>query len=369
MNASFWRDRRVFVTGHTGFKGSWLCLILERLGAKVFGFALAPPTSPSLFALAGIDERICSFDGDVRRFTELRAAMRGCAPEIVIHLAAQPTVRQSYADPVTTYATNVMGTVHLLASVRETATARAVINVTSDKCYHNDGGRANFSEDAALGGRDPYSNSKACSELVTEAFRKSYFDSRTSHVAVATARAGNVIGGGDWAADRLIPDAIRACIAGKPVAIRNPAAVRPWQHVLEPLIGYLSLAERLWHGGAEFAEGWNFGPDQDDATPVHAIVDRVTEMWGNGASWHFSDGEHLHEANCLRLDCTKARGRLGWRPRTDLDLALRWTVDWYKRWSAGDDAGELCHEQIDRFLSHDMGEKWICPSAGFAKAG
>ncbi len=369
MDVSFWRGKRVFITGHTGFKGSWLCLLLERLGAKVFGYSLGPPTSPCLFELARVEETICSFEGDVRRFNELRAAVRGCAPEIVIHLAAQPTVRQSYADPVTTYATNVIGTVNLLASIREVPSARAVIVVTSDKCYRNDSAGTNFAEDDDLGGRDPYSNSKACAEFVTEAFRESYFKSPGSTVAVASARAGNVIGGGDWAADRLIPDAIRSWQAGQPVTIRYPMAVRPWQHVLEPLDGYLSLAEALCRGGAEFAEAWNFGPRPDEATPVHAVIDRVARLWGEEASWDVSAGDHPHEASSLRLDCTKAEGRLGWRPRTDLDLALVWTVDWYKHWAAGGDARELCGEQVDCFLGMDGGKQWTRPSAVFAKAG
>jgi CDP-glucose 4,6-dehydratase len=369
MDVSFWRGKRVFVTGHTGFKGSWLCLLLERLGAKLFGYSLGPPTNPCLFELAGIEEMICSFEGDVRRFKELRAAVRGSAPEIVIHLAAQPLVRESYSDPVTTYATNVLGTANLLASVRETTSVRAVVIVTSDKCYRNDGAGSSFAEDDDLGGHDPYSNSKACAELVTESFRASYFSSSTSRVAVATARAGNVIGGGDWAADRLIPDAIRSWRAGQPIAIRYPMAVRPWQHVLEPLAGYLTLAEALWRDGHEFGAAWNFGPGPDDSKPVHAIIDRVAALWGAGASWQGSGGEHPHEASCLRLDCTKAERRLGWRPRTDLDLALTWTVDWYKRWAAGGDARKLCLEQIDRFLSQDAGEQWTRPSAVFAKAG
>jgi CDP-glucose 4,6-dehydratase len=388
MDVSFWRGKRVFVTGHTGFKGSWLCLLLERLGANVYGYSLGPPTIPSLFVLANVEERICSFEGDVRRFKELRAAVRGSAPEVVIHLAAQPTVRQSYADPVTTYATNVIGTVNLLASVREAPSVRAVVVVTSDKCYRNDGTGAGFAEGDALGGHDPYSNSKACAELVTEAFRASYFcvpsdagqggqspfspkapKKGTVPCAIATARAGNVIGGGDWAADRLIPDAIRSWCDGRPITIRYPAAVRPWQHVLEPLDGYLSLAEALCRDGHEFTEAWNFGPRPDDAKPVHAVIDRVAALWGEEASWNVSADDHPHEASCLRLDCTKAESRLGWRPRTDLDLALVWTVDWYKRWAAGGDARELCGEQIDRFLTQESGEQWTRPLAAFAKAG
>ncbi len=369
MDVSFWQGKRVFITGHTGFKGSWLCLLLERLGAKVFGYSLGPPTNPCLFELAKVEETIGSFEGDVRRFNELRALIRGSAPEIVIHLAAQPTVRQSYADPVTTYATNVIGTVNLLASVREAASVRAVVIVTSDKCYRNDEAGTSFAEDDDLGGRDPYSNSKACAELAVEAFRASYFNSATSHVAVASARAGNVIGGGDWAANRLIPDAVRSWQAGRPITVRYPAAVRPWQHVLEPLHGYLSLAEALCRDGHEFAEAWNFGPRPDDAKLVHSVIDRAATLWGEEASWDVSAGEHPHEASCLRLDCTKAERRLGWRPRTDLDLALAWTVDWYKRWAAGGDARELCGEQIDRFLSQDAGEQWTRPSAVFAKAG
>ncbi len=369
MQKSFWHGKRVFVTGHTGFKGSWLCLLLNRLGATVYGYALAPSTDPNLFTLARVGELVSSTQGDVRDIGHLREALHQSAPEIVIHLAAQPIVRASYLDPASTYATNVMGTVNVLEGVRQIDSVRVVVNVTSDKCYRNDASGTRFTEHDSLGGDDPYSSSKACSELVTEAFRRSYFGSPGSRVALATARAGNVIGGGDWAPDRLIPDAIRSLVSRDTVEIRNPAAVRPWQFVLEPLEGYLLLAERLWQQGPEFAESWNFGPDDEDAMPVHAVISRLTELWGHGASWRFNGGDHPHEANCLRLNCDKARARLGWRPRTNLDDALRWTVEWYKHWAAGADVLELCDEQIERFRHQEPAALCERPSAGFAKAG
>ena len=363
MDSKFWRGKRVFVTGHTGFKGSWLCLLLQELGADVRGFALPPPTEPSLFQLARIDELVKSTAGDVRDLGSLTASLRANAPEIVIHMAAQPLVRASYRDPTTTFATNVMGTVNLLESVRQAGGVRVVVNVTSDKCYRNVETHGSYHEDLPMGGHDPYSSSKGCAELVTDAFRCSYFSALAvpdAPVALASARAGNVIGGGDWAADRLIPDIVRCCAQGKQVEIRNPAAVRPWQHVLEPLSGYLLLAEKLWASPQEFAQGWNFGPLEHDAQPVQAVVQQITAMWSEGASWRLSTERHPHEAKLLKLDCTKAHAKLGWRPRTDLKTALRWTVEWYKSQARGAEARGLSQRQIREFMSaagecrHDM---------------
>ncbi|MBU1775020.1 MAG: CDP-glucose 4,6-dehydratase, partial [Gammaproteobacteria bacterium] len=299
VNATFWRGKKVFMTGHTGFKGGWLSLWLQSMGAQVTGFALLPPTIPSLFEVADVAQGMTSIIGDIREAESLAKAVREAAPEIVIHMAAQPLVRYSYANPVETYSTNVMGTVHLLEAVRQTPSVRAVVNVTSDKCYDNKEWVWGYRENEAMGGFDPYSNSKGCAELVASAYRNSFFNPEKYHehkVALASVRAGNVIGGGDWAADRLIPDILRAISDNKPVVIRSPHAIRPWQHVLEPLSGYLLLAEKLYEQGIAYAEGWNFGPNDEDAKPVQWIVERLTEQWGDGASWLLDGGEHPHEA-------------------------------------------------------------------------
>jgi CDP-glucose 4,6-dehydratase len=349
MEASFWRGRRVFLTGHTGFKGSWLSLWLQHLGAELTGFALEPPTTPSLFEVARVAQGMISIIGDIRDAESLSRAMRQARPEVVIHMAAQPLVRYSYAHPVETYATNVMGTVHLLEAVRAADTARAVVIVTSDKCYENREWVWGYRENESMGGFDPYSNSKGCAELVTSAYRSSYFNPDTygEHgVAVASARAGNVIGGGDWALDRLIPDIMRAVQIGQPVRIRNPNAIRPWQHVLEPLGGYLLLAERLCVDGIDYAEGWNFGPADVDAKPVQWIVEQLTGAWGNGATWELDSALQLHEANYLRLDCAKATSRLGWRPKWSIELALQRIVAWHKDWLAGENMHEITVSQI-----------------------
>lgn len=371
LNAAFWKGKRVLVTGHTGFKGSWMCLVLDQLGAQVCGYAREPPTNPSLFKLARIDELVDSVCGDVRDFDHLRNVIRERRPEIVIHMAAQALVRRSYRDPLETYATNVMGTVHLLEAIRQVGGVRAVVNVTSDKCYENRETMWGYRENEPMGGHDPYSSSKGCAELVTSAFRNSFFNAAATdgaQVALASARAGNVIGGGDWAEDRLIPDCLRACAAGREIEIRNPTSIRPWQLVLEPVCGYLLLAEHLWEGGREYAEGWNFGPHEQDARPVHAIVNRLTELWGDNASWRLSGGQHPHEAHYLKLDCSKAKSRLGWFPRTDLDLSLRWIVDWHKRVAAGEDPRSVSMKQIDQFLAAEKQVRWTTPGAGFAIA-
>jgi len=346
----------VFLTGHTGFKGGWLALWLQSLGAEVTGYALEPPTNPSLFEVARVGEGMRSIIADIRDLPTLQSALREARPEMVFHLAAQPLVRYSYQNPVETYATNVMGTVHLLEAVRHTPSVRAVVNVTSDKCYENREWVWGYREHEPLGGYDPYSNSKGCAELVTAAYRNSFFNPQPSTLnpqpstAIATARAGNVIGGGDWAADRLIPDLLRAFEAGQTVRIRNPHAIRPWQHVLEPLSGYLLLAEKLYTEGAAFAEGWNFGPDEADARPVAWIANRLVELWGEGARWEQDGGHHPHEAHYLKLDCAKAKARLGWAPRWSLEQSLQVTVDWHRSYRRGAKVRAMTLAQISIFV-------------------
>jgi CDP-glucose 4,6-dehydratase len=341
MNLHAWRGRRVFLTGHTGFKGSWLSLWLQALGAEVTGYALAPPTRPSLFELARVGEGMRSVIADVRDTGSLVRAMRDVRPEVVLHMAAQPLVRASYRDPVETYSVNVMGTVHLLEAVRATPDVRAVVCVTSDKCYANRGATRPFRETDAMGGDDPYSSSKGCAELVCAAYRHSFLGATgaggTPRVALATARAGNVIGGGDWAEERLVPDAIRAFERGQEVSVRRPDAVRPWQHVLEPLRGYLLLAERLLADGAAFSDGWNFGPLPEDARTVRWVVDQLASRWGDGAGWKGDPGPHPEEAGWLALDISRARARLGWEPRLSLPEALDLVVDWHRLHRQGAD--------------------------------
>ncbi|HPF58170.1 MAG TPA: CDP-glucose 4,6-dehydratase [Candidatus Competibacteraceae bacterium] len=352
MTPDFWQGRRVLVTGHTGFKGGWLCLWLQRLGAKVTGYALTPPTQPSLFETARIGKGMHSILGDIRDFDALRAAVAACRPEVIFHLAAQPLVVSSYQQPVVTYATNVMGTVHLLEAVHQIGNVRAVVNVTSDKCYANREWLWGYRENEPMGGDDPYSSSKGCAELVTAAYRASFFspaDYAQHGVALASARAGNVIGGGDWAAHRLIPDLIRAFQTGRAVPIRCPEAVRPWQHVLEPLSGYLTLAERLFIEGPAFAEGWNFGPAEADARPVQWLVDRLAVLWGNGATWKLDEEPHPHEAHYLKLDCAKTQTHLGWTPRWNLEEALAKAIEWYQSFFNHVDMQQLSLHQLAEF--------------------
>ena len=352
MNLDFWRGKRVFMTGHTGFKGGWLSLWLQKLGADLTGYALNPPTHPSLFEVANVGAGMRSIIADIRDAETLVKAMREARPDIIIHMAAQPLVRYSYQAPVETYATNVMGTVHLLEAVRQTDTVRAVVNVTSDKCYENKEWPWGYRENEPMGGFDPYSNSKGCAELVTTAYRNSYFNpaKHTEHgVALASARAGNVIGGGDWAQDRLIPDILRAVQAGQPVKIRNPHAIRPWQHVLEPLSGYLLLAQKLWEDGPAYAEGWNFGPADEDAKPVQWIVERLTQSWGAGTSWQLDNNPQPHEAHYLKLDCSKARSRLGWHPRWGLARTLQSIIAWHKAYDQRQAMREVSVLQIAEY--------------------
>jgi CDP-glucose 4,6-dehydratase len=349
VNPDFWRGKRVFLTGHTGFKGSWLSLWLQALGADVTGYALAPPTTTNLFTLANVGQNMRSQIADVRDLAALQNTVQQAQPEIVLHLAAQPLVRASYADPVTTYATNVMGTVHLLEAVRQTPGVRAVVNVTTDKCYENREWVWGYRESDPMGGHDPYSNSKGAAELVSASYRSSFFNPSThaTHgVALATARAGNVIGGGDWADDRLVPDMLAALQSGAPARIRSPHAIRPWQHVLEPLRGYLTLAERLYTEGPAFAEAWNFGPLDEDAKPVGWIAAEMTRLWGHEATWVADTGEHPHEAHYLKLDISKARARLPWTPLLRLPDALRLTIEWARQQQNGDDMHAATLSQI-----------------------
>lgn len=353
MNPSFWFGKRVFLTGHTGFKGSWLSLWLQQLNANITGFSLPPPTNPSLFETAQVAQGMSSIIGDIRNADALVQAMRQAAPDIVIHMAAQPLVRRSYVNPVETFSTNVMGTVNLFEAVRQTPSVRAVVNVTTDKCYENREWVWGYRENEPMGGFDPYSSSKGCAELVTAAYRNSFFNpvtDNTHQVAVATARAGNVIGGGDWAEDRLIPDIVRAVQSNQIVTIRNPRAIRPWQHVLEPLSGYLILAEKLYTEGAIFAEAFNFGPVEEDAKPVQWIVEELTHGWGGGAGWYVDGGINPHEAHYLKLDCSKARIMLGWNPRWPLDRALQAIITWHKAYQDGKNMHTLCLRQIADYL-------------------
>ena len=397
---SFFGGKKVFITGHTGFKGSWLCLWLHAMGAEVTGYAIEPPTTPNLFDLAGVGQLLARDNrADVRDAECLAEALRQAAPEIVFHLAAQPLVRESYRSPVETYATNVMGTVHLLEAVRNCPTVRAVVNITSDKCYENLEWPWGYRENEPMGGHDPYSSSKGCAELVASAYRRSYFGgsegqrdrgtegqrvrgtegqrdrgtegqrvrgtegqraggsanppSLQSSIppAVATARAGNVIGGGDWAADRLVPDCLRALLAGEEIVIRSPHAIRPWQHVLEPLSGYLLLAQKLYNEGSRYAEAWNFGPLDEDARPVEWIVQKLCGLWGGGAGYRVDDGGHPHEAHYLKLDISKARADLGWQPRWTLEQALTGIVEWAQVYRRNGDLRAMCLKQIDTFVA------------------
>lgn len=350
--ADCWQNRQVLVTGHTGFKGSWLALWLTQLGAKVTGLALEPPTMPSLFNEARLNQLVDHNIGDIRDFSKVHSVLAASKPEVVFHLAAQPLVRLSYVEPVETYATNVMGTVHLLEAARQVGSVDAFVCVTTDKCYENREWVWPYRENDPMGGFDPYSSSKGCAELVVSAYRRSFFATEAiagGGMALASVRAGNVIGGGDWASDRLIPDLVRAFESGEAPTIRSPQAVRPWQHVLEALNGYLSIAERLMADQSEFADAWNFGPADDDARPVSWIVSELQSLWGsNNAPVPWSE-PIPHEANLLRLDTSKARSRLGWRPALTLSNALEWIVDWHKRFGQGEDARSLTLEQIEHY--------------------
>jgi CDP-glucose 4,6-dehydratase len=335
-----YRNRTVLITGHTGFKGAWLSLWLHHLGSNVIGYALKPPTQPSLFELCDLNTKITSIEGDVRDFDHLKSVIQKDKPEIIFHLAAQALVRRSYFDPLQTYSTNVMGTVHLLEAVRQTGGVRVIINVTSDKCYQNQEWVWGYRENDPMGGQDPYSSSKGCAELITTAYTRSYFNPEhyeKDGVSVASVRSGNVIGGGDWAEDRLLPDCMKALLENKPIVIRYPDAVRPWQHVLEPLFGYLLLAQLLYHDGPKFLGAWNFGPDDENVKPVRRLVERIVEIWGGKARWEIDQADQLDEAHTLKLDCSKAKLELGWYPQWDLETGLKKTIEWFKAYRNHED--------------------------------
>jgi CDP-glucose 4,6-dehydratase len=350
----FYEGRKVLITGHTGFKGSWLSILLNWLGAEVYGYALKPNTIPSLYELANVDQLVSSIIGDIRDYKLLLETITRVQPVVIIHMAAQPLVRESYKNPRETYEINVMGTVNLLEAARHVEGIKAILNVTTDKCYENKEWYWGYRENEPMGGYDPYSNSKGCSELVTSSFRSSFFNPKEHQihgVALASARAGNVIGGGDWAEDRLIPDFIRTIMQGKELKIRSPYAIRPWQYVLEPLTGYLKLCEKLCNGGPPFAEGWNFGSDDRDARSVEWIAKTICNLWGQGASFSVDTNNQLHEANYLKLDCSKAKSELGWMPKWDIETALKSIVDWNKSRISGENVREICYKQIEYYFS------------------
>ena len=348
MDTIFWKNKRVFVTGHTGFKGSWLSLWLNALGAEVKGYALAPATTPSLFEEASVADVIDSEIGDIRDLNQLKKSRVSFNPDILIHMAAQPLVRLSYKEPIETYETNVMGTVKVLEAARACPNLKSIVSVTTDKCYENKEWVWGYREDEPMGGYDPYSSSKGCAELVTSAYRRSFMQDQG--VGLASARAGNVIGGGDWSDDRLIPDILRAFEKGEPVIIRNPKSTRPWQHVLEPLSGYLVLAQKLYEQPDEYAEGWNFGPHDDDARPVDWILNRMVDKWGDSASWKLDDGNHPHEAGYLKLDISKAKSLLDWQPTWCLDQTLERIIDWHQAWLQKVDMQPKCLEEIHEYM-------------------
>jgi CDP-glucose 4,6-dehydratase len=351
--AAFWKGKRVFLTGNTGFKGAWLSIWLRELGAEVYGYALAPPTDPSLFALADLGKKTNATIGDIRDRSALSKAMGEAKPGLIIHMAAQPLVRLSYEEPIQTYETNVMGTANLLEAARSCPGIRSIVMITTDKCYDNKEWPWGYRENESLGGYDPYSSSKACSEIITAAYRNSFFNpkdyGKKHQVAVATARAGNVIGGGDWAQDRLVPDIVRSIAEGKKVLIRSPSAIRPWQHVLEPLSGYLLLAQRLYEKGCEFAEAWNFGPYDSDARPVQWIVERLCSSWPGAKGYEIDKNPQPHEATYLKLDCSKAISRLDWRPTWTLQKTLEKIVEWNLAQLHGEDMYNVSVAQIDEF--------------------
>ncbi len=348
VEAAFWRERRVLITGHTGFKGSWLSLWLSSLGAQVVGLSAGVPTEPSLYALTNAQSIMAGVSADVRDAPAVLDAVRSHRPEIILHLAAQPFVRRSFRDPRATYEINVMGTVNVLEAARVAGSVRVVVNVTSDKCYDNRDLARPFVEDDPKGGRDPYSSSKGCAELVTDAYHRSFFADHPEGPRLGSARAGNVIGGGDWGEDRLIPDFMRGALADAPIRVRNPDAIRPWQHVLNPLSGYLVLAQALWES-AELQVAWNFGPPSNQARPVGWLVERLTQLWPRPLHWEIDPGPHPHEARFLSLDSTRAHRELGWSPRWDLEEALGRTVEWYRALDVGDDMRRVTLRQIEAF--------------------
>jgi CDP-glucose 4,6-dehydratase len=340
---SFWKNKKVFLTGHTGFKGAWLCLILEKLGADITGYSLDPPSDPNLFELCGLKKTVRSIRGDIRDIKKLEKALISSKARIVIHMAAQPLVRDSYLDPIYTYGTNVMGTVNILEASKKAGDIKSIVNVTTDKCYENPGRNKPFKENEPLGGFDPYSSSKACSELVTSAYRRSF------DLPAASARSGNVIGGGDWGKDRIIPDLFSSVFSAKKLLIRYPKATRPWQHVLEPLFGYLILAEKLFKDRSKYTGAWNFGPLEKDEKTVEWIVKRISDLWSGGVDYKIDKSRHPHEAHYLRLDSSKARKELGWRTKWKVRDAVDLTVSWFEGYKNGADARSLCCEQINEY--------------------
>jgi CDP-glucose 4,6-dehydratase len=349
MNQAFWKNKKVFITGHTGFKGGWLVRLLVELNAKVYGYALNPPTEPNFYTETKLEEIMMhSTNGDIRDLKQLSNAIKLAKPDIIIHMAAQSLVRNSYNNPVETFTTNVMGTVNLFEALRESNTVKAIVNITTDKCYENKEWTWPYRENDPLGGHDPYSASKACAEIVTAAYRKSFLSNANIHVA--TARAGNVIGGGDWALDRLIPDYLRALNSGEVLKIRSPNAIRPWQHVLEPLSGYVLLAEKIYEHGEKFTEAWNFGPDDNDAKPVEWVIKKLSSQIP-GVRWETETVKQLHEANVLKLDCSKAKKNLGWMPLWNLETALEKTADWHKAWDRNEDMATYSNKQIVEFIN------------------
>jgi len=349
IDKGFWKGRRVFVTGHTGFKGSWLCLWLHELGAQVKGFALEPPTTPSLFNEARVAELVESEIGDIRDLERVTQGIHDFQPDILIHMAAQPLVRYSYDAPIETYAVNVLGTAHVLEAAKTCGSIKSVVSITTDKCYENKEWVWAYRENEPMGGHDPYSSSKGCAELVTASYRRSYYEEKG--IGLASARAGNVVGGGDWALDRLIPDILRAFEKDQPVVIRSPNAVRPWQHVLEPLSGYLALAQCLYEKPDDFAEGWNFGPNEEDAKPVSWILDRIVDAWP-GSSWQLDQASNNpHEANYLKLDISKAKSKLDWQPTWDLKHTLEKIVKWHRAWLSSDDMQVFSKNEINEFMN------------------
>jgi CDP-glucose 4,6-dehydratase len=352
MSKEFWNKKKVLLTGHTVFKGSWLSLWLQKLNANVTGFSKSSPTNPSLFELANIENGMTSIIGNICDYDKLEKTIKEYKPEIVIHMAAQAILRKSYEDPIETYATNVMGTVNLLESIKKVGNVKVILNVTTDKCYEPNESSKGHLETDKLGGYDPYSNSKACSELVTSSYRNSFFNPKEYQkhgVSLATCRAGNVIGGGDWGKDRLIPDIMRGILNNEIIKIRNPNSTRPWQHVLDPLNGYLTLIEKMWSTGNEFSEGWNFGPQEGDEKPVKWIIEKLTEQWSNDIKWDIDDNINPHEENSLRLNCIKANSRLDWITKLNLEQGLEWITEWYKQYEQNNNMRKITEQQIEKF--------------------
>jgi CDP-glucose 4,6-dehydratase len=350
VDASFWKGKKVYLTGHTGFKGSWLSLWLQNMGALVKGYSLNVKTNPALFTEANVAAEMESEIGDIRNLEQLTGSMVSFNPDILIHMAAQPLVRLSYQEPVDTYTTNVIGTVNVLEAARKCSALKAIVSVTTDKCYENKEWDWGYRENEPMGGHDPYSSSKGCAELVTAAYRRSFFNTKDA-ASVASARAGNVIGGGDWADDRLIPDILRAFEKNESVVIRNPLSTRPWQHVLEPLSGYLVLAQALYLNGDSFAEAWNFGPKDEDCKPVNWILDKMVAKWGKGASWNLDIVNNPHEAGFLKLDCSKAANRLKWQPKWRLEETLNKIINWHQLYLNNGDVKEECFKEIKKYTS------------------